>query len=150
MFGPWGRLGRATSPANEGGAISENVDTLQRGYDAFNSGDVETLSGVFADDVRWEGTNDDRVPGAGTFEGRDEALAALGQSTEAFDSVQSNPDEFIEQGDTVVVLGHTEARTKSGNDVKVPFVHVWRMSDGTIQRGQLLTDTSVMLQAIEG
>lgn len=128
--------------------MSENVDTLQRGYDAFNSGDGETLAGVFAEDVRWEGTDDDRVPGAGTFDGRDDVLAALGQSTEAFDSVQSHPDEFIEQGDTVVVLGHTEARSKSGNEVKVPFAHVWRMSNGTIQRGQLLTDTSVILQAL--
>jgi uncharacterized protein len=130
--------------------MSENVDTLQRGYDAFNSGDGETLAGVFAEDVRWEGTNDDRVPGAGTFDGRDDALAALGRSTEPFDSVQSHPDEFIEQGDTVVVLGRTEASTKSGNEVKVPFVHVWRMSDGTIKRGQLLTDTAVILGAIEG
>jgi uncharacterized protein len=130
--------------------MSENVDTLQRGYDAFNSGDGETLAGVFAEDVRWEGTNDERVPGAGTFDGRDDVLAALGKSTEAFDSVQSHPDEFIEQGDTVVVLGHTQARSESGNEVKVPFVHVWRMSDGTIQRGQLLTDTSVILQALGG
>ena len=130
--------------------MSDNVDTLQRGYDAFNSGDAETLAGVFAEDVRWEGTQDDRVPGAGTFNGRDDVLTALGQSTEAFDSVQSHPDEFIEQGDTVVVLGHTEARSKSGNEVKVPFAHVWRMGDGAIQRGQLLTDTSVILQALDG
>jgi len=53
------------------------------------------------------------------------------------------------QDDTVVVLGHTEARTKSGNDLKVPFVHIWRMSGGTIKRGQLLTDTSVIVQALE-
>jgi hypothetical protein len=130
--------------------MSENVDVLQRGYDAFNSGDAETLAGVFAEDVRWEGSNDDRVPGAGTFDGRDDVLAALGRSTEPFESFSTQPDEFIEQGDTVVVLGHTEGRTKSGNDLKVPFVHIWRMSGGTVQRGQLLTDTSVVLQAIGG
>jgi uncharacterized protein len=130
--------------------MSENVDVLKRGYDAFNSGDAETLAGVFAEDVRWEGSNDDRVPGAGTYDGRDDVMAALGRSTEPFESFSSEPDEWIEQGDTVVVLGHTEGRTKSGNDLKVPFVHIWRMSGGTIQRGQLLTDTSVVLQAIGG
>jgi ketosteroid isomerase-like protein len=129
--------------------MSENVDVLKRGYDAFNSGDQETLAGVFADDVRWEGANDDRVPGAGTFEGRDDALAALGRAVEPFESFSSAPDEFLEEGDTVVVLGHTEARTKSGNDVKVPFVHVWRMQDGTIKRGQLLTDTAAVVRALE-
>ena len=130
--------------------MSENVDVLKRGYDAFNSGDAETLAGVFAEEVRWEGSNDERVPGAGTFDSRDEALGALGQVTQAFESISSQPDEFLESGDTVVVLGHTEGRTKAGNDVKVPFVHVWRMEDGVIKRGQLLTDTAVILSALEG
>jgi ketosteroid isomerase-like protein len=129
--------------------VSQNVETVKRGYDAFNSGDAETLASVLAEDVRWESTSDERVPGAGTFDNRDDALAALGRISETFESISSQPDEFIEENDTVVVLGHTEARTKSGNDIKVPFVHVWRMSGGTVQRGQLLTDTSVIVQALE-
>jgi ketosteroid isomerase-like protein len=66
-----------------------------------------------------------------------------------FESFSSQPDEFLEEGDTVVVLGHTEGRTKSGNELKVPFVHVWRMEDGTIKRGQLLTDTAAVLGALD-
>src|SRR3954453_5407917 len=129
--------------------MSQNTDVLKGGYDAFNSGDQQALTDVFAEDVRWEGTNDDRVPGAGTFDGRDDALAALGQAVEPFESFSSQPDEYLEEGDTVVVLGHTEARAKSGSDLKVPFVHVWRMQDGTIRRGQILTDTAAVLQALE-
>ena len=128
--------------------MSENVDVLKGGYDAFNSGDQQALADVFADDVRWEGSGDERVPGAGTFDGRDDALAALGRAAGAFESIASKPDEFIENGDTVVVLGHTEGQTSSGNDVKVPFVHVWRMEGGKIKRGQLLTDTAVILGAL--
>jgi hypothetical protein len=55
---------------------------------------------------------------------------------------------MIEADNTVVVLGHTEAKTKDGNDLKVPFVHVWRMEDAKVKRGQLLTDTSVILEAL--
>jgi uncharacterized protein len=128
--------------------MSDNVDVLKRGYDAFNGGDQQTLADVFAEDVRWEGSNDKRVPGAGTFDGRDDALGALGEVVQAFESISSSPDEFIEQDETVVVLGHTEARTNAGNDIKVPFVHVWRMQDGKIKRGQLLTDTAVILDAL--
>ena len=128
--------------------MSANTDTLQGGYDAFNSGDLDGVAATFAEDVRWEGTNDERVPGGGTFDGRDAALGALGEVTQAFESIQTTPDEFIEQGDTVVVLGHTEGKTKSGNDVKVPFVHIWRMEGGVVKRGQLLTDTSVILEAL--
>ena len=128
--------------------MSDNTDALKRGYDAFNSGDAETLAGVFGDDVRWEGSEDKRVPGGGIHEGRDAVMAALGEATEPFESFSSQPDEWIEDGDTVVVLGHTEGKTKSGNDLKVPFVHIWRMSDGQIKRGQLLTDTAVILAAL--
>jgi len=42
--------------------MSEQVDVLKRGYDAFNSSDAETLAGVFAEDIRWEGSQDERVP----------------------------------------------------------------------------------------
>ena len=128
--------------------MSENIETLKRGYEAFNSGDTETLAGLFHDDVRWEGSNNERVPGGGTYDGRDEALSALGRAVEPFESITSHPDEWFEDGDTVVVLGHTEGRTKSGNDLKVPFVHVWRMSDGRAKRGQLLTDTAEILDAL--
>ena len=128
--------------------MSENTDTLKKGYDAFNSGDIEALAGVFHEDVRWEGSNNERVPGAGTFDGRNDALAALGQAVDPFESISSQPDEWIEDADTVVVLGHTEATTKGGNDLKVPFVHVWRMSDGKVKRGQLLTDTAEILDAL--
>jgi ketosteroid isomerase-like protein len=128
--------------------MSQNTDVLKGGYDAFNSGDQQALTDVFAEDVRWEGSNDERVPGAGTFDGRDAALKALGEAVEPFESFSSQPDEFVEDGDTVVVLGHTEARSKSGNDLKVPFVHVWRMEGGKIKRGQLLTDTAAILTAI--
>jgi ketosteroid isomerase-like protein len=128
--------------------MSQNTDVLQGGYDAFNSGDQQALTDVFAEDVRWEGPNDKRIPGAGTFDGRDAALTALGEAVEPFESFSSQPDEFVEEGDTVVVLGHTEARTKTGNDLKVPFVHVWRLDGGKVKRGQILTDTAAVLDAI--
>ena len=122
---------------------------MKRGYDAFNSGDGETLASLIAEDVNWRGTADERIPGAGTFKSRDFALAALGRTRGAFATFSSLPDEFIEQGETVDVLGHTEAQTKAGKDIKVPFVHIWRMSSGKVQRGQLLTDTAVLIEALE-
>lgn len=51
----------------------------------------------------------------------------------------------------MVVLGHTEARAKeTGKEVKIPFVHVWRMSEGKVQRVQLLADTALVLDALGG
>ena len=128
-----------------------NTDTLKEGYQAFANGDMEGATKNFADDVRWEGSNTDRIPGSGTYTGKDEIVQnAWSAIPQTFDSFTLSPDEFIEQGDTVIVLGHQEAKAKSsGKEVKVPFVHVWRFEDGKVKRAQLLTDTAVVAEALE-
>src|SRR5438874_2189973 len=102
--------------------MSENSDALRRGYEAFTSGDVATVSEIFADDIRWEGPNAQGVPMSGVHEGKEAVLNALGAIGEQFERFQVSPDEMIEEGDTIVVLSHVEATTKSGNDVKLPGV----------------------------
>src|SRR3954462_7253131 len=124
--------------------MSENSDTLKKGYDGFNSGDVDAVAAIFADDITWEGPNSDGVPMSGKNEGKDAVLQALGQIGEQFESFKASPDEMIEAGDTIVVLSHVEAKTSSGNEIKMPGVEVWRMSDGVAQRVQSLLDTAEM------
>ena len=66
-----------------------------------------------------------------------------------WDGLKVTPDEFLEDGDTVVVLGHNEGRGKStGDEWKVPFVHAWRVRDGKAERVQLLYDTGVTARAL--
>ena len=108
--------------------MSQNSDALRSGYDAFNKGDAEGVAAIFAADARWEGPNADGVPMSGTHEGKDAVMDAMSRIGDDFESFSANPDEMIEQGDTIVVLSHVEGKTKSGNDVKLPGVEVWRMS----------------------
>lgn len=128
--------------------MAGNADTLKAGYDAFNRGDIEGAQEAWADDIRWEGSNSTELPGGGTAEGKDQVVQLLGRIFERFESFSAPPDEWIEQDDTVVVLGHTEGRTKEGKEIKAPYVHIWRMSGGKAQRVQLLTDTLQMAQAM--
>jgi uncharacterized protein len=128
--------------------MSENADVIKRGYEAFNSGDAETLSEVFADDVRWEGPSAEGVPMSGTHEGKDAVLQALGQISENFEKFTVSPDEMVEEGDTVVVLSHLEAKARSGNEVKLPGAEVFRLSGGEIKRVQSLADTAELQQAL--
>ena len=60
------------------------------------------------------------------------------------------PDEFIDGGDTVVVLSHAEATAKeTDKSVKLPFVHIWRFnSDGQATEVQALTDTAMAADAL--
>ena len=128
--------------------MSENSDALKRGYDAFNGGDAEALAELFADDITWEGPNTEGLPMSGKHDGKDAVLQALSQIGDNFERFAANADEMIEEGETIVVLSHLDGRTKSGNDVKLPGVEVWRMSGGKANRVQSLVDTAEMKKAI--
>jgi len=64
----------------------------------------------------------------------------LQEAVGAWDTFELTPDEFLEQGDTVVVLGHNDV-AKDSRTARVPFVHIWRYRGDQICRMQILVDT---------
>lgn len=128
--------------------MSQNSDALKGGYEAFNRGDVDAVAAIYTDDVTWEGPNSEGVPMSGKNEGKGNVLKALGQIGEMFESFHVSPDELIEDGDTIVVLSHIEAKTKSGTELKLPGVEVWQMSDGIAHRVRSLIDTAELKAAL--
>ena len=131
--------------------MSQNVDNLRAGYEAFARGDLEAAMENFDEGIRWENPNAPQLPSPGVHEGKEAVASLLAETPQYWDEFKVTPDEFIEDGDTVVVLGHLEGRGKAtGREVKVPFVHVWRMSDGKAKRVQLLSDTALVAEAIGG
>ena len=129
--------------------MGQNTDTLNQGYQAYGRGDIEAAMEPWHDDIRWEGSNSSRIPGSGTHEGKEAIAGALKATAEAYDEFTVEPDEYIEDGDTVVTLGHTRI-AKGDRKEQVPFVHVWRFEDGKVKRVQLLTDTAVAAEVLEG
>jgi hypothetical protein len=126
-----------------------DVEVLRSGYEAFGRGDIGGITENFHEDVEFVGPNSQRVPGAGTVRGREAVGALLAGMRERWEGLTWTPDEFVSEGGTIVVLGHMEGRaTATGTQVKVPFVHVWRMSGGVVTRGQALTDTAVVADAL--
>jgi uncharacterized protein len=122
--------------------MAGNVDTIKKGYQAFAEGDAEGMKAAWTDDIRWEGPNAEELPGGGTHEGPDAVLQMLGKISDAYESFEVEPDEWLESGETVVVLGHSNGKPKDGDrEIKVPFVHVWRFQDGKGSEVQVLTDT---------
>jgi ketosteroid isomerase-like protein len=97
-----------------GGGVSENADILKRGYEAFNSGDVETVSEVFADDASWEGPNTAGVPMSGKTTARKPSSRRSGRSARTSRSSTSAPTRWSSRADTIVVLSHLDAKTKVG------------------------------------
>jgi ketosteroid isomerase-like protein len=50
---------------------------------------------------------------------------------------------------TVVVIGHIEGRTRKASvPVRVPFVHIWTVTDNHLQRMRGFTDTAMLARAL--
>ncbi len=56
---------------------AEDVELIRRGYEAFNAGDMATLTELFADDAVWHVAGNNSL--SGTKQGRDAILAYFGE-----------------------------------------------------------------------
>lgn len=129
--------------------MPDNTDVVKKGYDAFAKGDLDTIRSIWSDDIDWQGPEYDPLPDAGHLHGTDAVFEMFGRLAEHWDDFSVTPDEFVDDGDTVITLGHVEGQAKSsGEQVKVPFAHVWRMSGGKVERAQILEDTAVLAHAL--
>ena len=129
--------------------MGENADILKRGFEAFGQGDLDAASENWADDIRWDGTNDERLPLGGRIEGKDAVKQALAGLGEMFESFSATPDEFHDSDGTVIVLGHSEAKAKeTGKEIRWPFVQVWRFDGGEATEVLALADTFEVAKAL--
>jgi ketosteroid isomerase-like protein len=104
-----------------------NGELIREGFEAFANGDLDTLSRLFDDDIKWHamGTSDL----SGEYEGKGEVFAFFGrllQMTEG--TYHQDVHAILADDDHVVVL------TDYGQDKPKPFsgqqVFVWHVRDG--------------------
>jgi ketosteroid isomerase-like protein len=120
--------------------MAGKLDQMRERYDKFNQGDLEGATDLWADDFVWQGSNSTDLPGGGEHKGKEQAVQVMQQAVGAWDDFKLSADEFLEEGDTVVVLGHTDVK-KGDKSAELPVVHVWRWEGDEIKRLQVLTDT---------
>jgi len=97
--------------------MTGKIDALKELYQRFSQGDLDGAAEVWTDDVVWE-YHASGIPGSGRYEGRQAAIDAVQQTVGKWDKFELSADEFLEQGDTVVALGHIYA--SKGRSVSAP------------------------------
>ena len=127
--------------------MAGRADQMRQRYQEFSQGDLDAALQDWADDFVWQGSNSTDLPGGGEHSGKDEAIKALQEAVGAWDRFELTPDEFYEQDDTVIVLGHTNV-SKGDQSAKVPVVHIWRWEGDQVKRLQILTDTHQTAQLL--
>lgn len=126
-----------------------NIDSIKQVYQAFAEGDVPTVLGALSPEIDW--TEAEGFPYAGTYHGPRAVLEGvfmrLGSEWNGFAAI---PDEFIDGGDTVVVLGkYSGTYKKTGKSFQANFAHVWKMQDGKAIRFIQYVDTLLVHRALQ-
>jgi hypothetical protein len=93
----------------------DNKELIQRGYEAFSSGDLDTVMSLFDDDCEWVQPGQSAV--SGTFHGKAEVMEHMGRLAEKGLTVKLN--QLIADGDTVVALTEVTAGGETGEDADV-------------------------------
>ena len=125
----------------------ENVETVRRGYEAFNRGDIDAWLEYFHPDV--EVHDLPTIPDAPVRHGHDD----LRKWVEMMQDVWSEesyyePERFTTAGDLVIVAvrAHGSGRG-SGVPIEISFFTVFEMRDGKIQRLWSYFDEEKALEA---
>ena len=128
----------------------ENVNIMRQGYDAFNRGDIDAVMGIMDPEIEWREPDVEGLPDRGTHHGP-EAVAneVFGAVAEHWDEFQAVPEEFLDAGDWVIVLGHFRVRGKAtGRTVDAPYAHVWALRDGKVVQHRNYVDTATFLESL--
>jgi ketosteroid isomerase-like protein len=104
-----------------------NTTTIRAAYEAFAREDIPAVLAAFAPDITWY--SPDTVEFGGTFKGHDEVLGFFGSLPNSYQELNVTPRQFVEQDDTVVVLGTLTGKAANGS-FDVPFAHAWTFEGG--------------------
>src|SRR4051794_8359717 len=122
------RAGIVAPTAKPTMGATDNVAIIRRGYEAFAVGDVEGVLAVFDPAIEWY--TPDTVRFGGHYSGRAGVGEFFAKLPENFSELQVEPAAFIDRADSVVVLGRNHGRSAAGVAFDIPWVHVWRFSNG--------------------
>lgn len=108
-----------------------NAEVMKRGYDAFNSGDMETLREIFSPDIVGH------IPGksslSGDYKGLDEVLAMFGKLMELTGgNYSAEVHDILASDDHAVVLSKTKGSRPDGRTHEANTVEVYHLADGKI------------------
>jgi ketosteroid isomerase-like protein len=126
------------------------VDIVRRSYDAFERGDMDAVMADMHPEIEWHQAQG--LPHGGLYRGLDEVRRNIFDplDEEWWDEFTAVPDEFLEAGDQVVVLGRYRGTAKeTGKQLDVPFVHIWSMSGDQAIRFRQYLDTAGWVAALQ-
>jgi uncharacterized protein len=126
---------------------AENVATVRTAYEAFRRGDLGAVAEHFAEDAEWE--TPESLPLGGLVSGRDAIIENFSQIPSYWSAFSVDPEEYIDAGDHVIVTG-VQSATGPGGSFESRYLHLFKLSDGKVVRGEFIGDTAKARDALGG
>ncbi|MGQ0661569.1 nuclear transport factor 2 family protein [Sphingosinicella sp.] len=122
---------------------NETVTVIRGIYDAFAAGDVPGVLGRMSPDIVWNEAENFIYADGNPYAGPEAVLnGVFARCIGEWDAFAANAEEYLDAGDTVVVLGrYTGVNKATGKPLDAQLAHVWRVADGKAARFQQYTDT---------
>jgi ketosteroid isomerase-like protein len=131
---------------------SGNTQLMQSLYTALALGDAGTVLGTLDPQVVWnEAENIEYADGNPYIGPQRVAEGIFGRLMAEWDHFAVTPQQFVSEGDVVVVTGRYRGTYKAtGSPVDAQFVHVWTVRGGKVVAFQQYADTLQFARAIHG
>ena len=133
-------------------ADQDTVQIVQRLYAAFQQGDFPAFLDTLADNVEWfvPGPRP-TLPWAGLRQGRAQVAQFFAEFATTAETERFEPQEFIAQGEKVIVLGQRRDRVKAtGRVCESEWVQVYVVRADKIVSFRGYYDTAAMVAAFRG
>ena len=104
-----------------------NAELIQSGFEAFAKGDMDTIAGLFSDDIAWHAPGTSAL--SGDFHGRDEVFGLFGKLAQITEGTfRQEIHAILADDDHVVVM--TEAGFDKPRHFSGRAVFVWHVREG--------------------
>ncbi|HEV7418575.1 MAG TPA: nuclear transport factor 2 family protein [Mycobacterium sp.] len=113
----------------------QNIETLNKGYAAFSSGDAEGAMRDLDDDIEWIEPGNSSI--SGTYHGKAEVADFFAKLAEQ--SFTTTPNHFVADEEEVVVLTDVSAGGESAHSADL-----YTFRDGKVVRAETFSDTAMM------
>ncbi len=126
-----------------------NVDLLKEGYRNFATGNIDAVLATWNDDIVWEEcTGFPYVEGDGVFVGPQNIVeGVLSQLAKYIDGFNIEISEFVDGGDTVVMVGYyTGTWKETGHKFRAHASHTWSFKNGKVSKFIQAVDSAEMMK----
>ena len=129
--------------------MASPTEIATRSYRAFARDDLDAVLADMHPEIEWHQAQG--LPHGGLYQGLDEVRRNVFDPLDRdwWQEFVVEPEEFLESGEQVVVLGRYRGVAKeTGKALDVPFVHVWTFRDGLAVRFRQFLDTAGWVEAL--